>query len=31
VSNPPIAALEMVHTPTRTIRLPRVILLTFFD
>ena len=23
--------LEMVHTPTRTIRLPRVILLTFFD
>jgi hypothetical protein len=29
--NPPTAELEMVHTPTRTIRLPRVILLTFFD
>ena len=31
VSNPPIEKLEMVHTPSRTIRLPRVILLTFFD
>ncbi|MBP6508516.1 MAG: HNH endonuclease [Opitutaceae bacterium] len=30
VSNPPLANLA-VHTPTRTIRLPRVILLTFFD
>jgi 5-methylcytosine-specific restriction endonuclease McrA len=29
--NPPIEELEMVHTPSRTIRLPRVILLTFFD
>lgn len=29
--NPPIAAVETVHTPTRVIRLPRVILLTFFD
>ena len=29
--NPPIVELEMVHTPSRTIRLPRVILLTFFD
>jgi 5-methylcytosine-specific restriction endonuclease McrA len=28
--NPP-RELEAVHTPTRTIRLPRVILLTFFD
>ncbi len=31
ITNPPSAHLEMVHTPTRTIRLPRVILLTFFD
>jgi 5-methylcytosine-specific restriction endonuclease McrA len=31
VSNPPVAALETVHTPNRVIRLPRVILLTFFD
>ena len=31
VSNPPIEELAAVHTPTRTIRLPRVILLTFFD
>jgi len=31
VSNPPREALETVHTPTRTLRLPRVILLTFFD
>src|SRR5204862_6064247 len=31
VSNPPIVELEKVHTPTRVIRLPRVILLTFFD
>jgi 5-methylcytosine-specific restriction endonuclease McrA len=31
VSNPPLAAVESVHTPNRTIRLPRVILLTFFD
>jgi len=30
-SNPPLAALETVHTPTRTLRLPRVILLTYFD
>jgi 5-methylcytosine-specific restriction endonuclease McrA len=30
-SNPPIAELETVRTPSRTIRLPRVILLTFFD
>lgn len=30
-SNPPLAAIETVHTPSRTIRLPRVILLTFFD
>jgi len=29
--NPPIAELELVRTPNRTIRLPRVILLTFFD
>ena len=29
--NPPLTGLESVHTPTRTIRLPRVILLTFFD
>jgi 5-methylcytosine-specific restriction endonuclease McrA len=29
--NPPMAELETVHTPSRTIRLPRVILLTFFD
>lgn len=31
VSNPPLAELETVRTPSRTIRLPRVILLTFFD
>ena len=30
-SNPPQVALETVHTPSRTLRLPRVILLTFFD
>ena len=29
--NPPLDALETVHTVSRTIRLPRVILLTFFD
>jgi 5-methylcytosine-specific restriction endonuclease McrA len=29
--NPPLAELETVRTPTRAIRLPRVILLTFFD
>ena len=29
--NPPLTDLETVHTPSRTIRLPRVILLTFFD
>jgi 5-methylcytosine-specific restriction endonuclease McrA len=29
--NPPLDALETVHTVTRAIRLPRVILLTFFD
>jgi len=30
-SNPPVAAIDTVHTPSRTLRLPRVILLTFFD
>ncbi|MCW5550465.1 MAG: HNH endonuclease [Opitutaceae bacterium] len=30
-SNPPRSEIEAVRTPTRTIRLPRVILLTFFD
>ena len=30
-SNPPVEAMEMVRTPSRLIRLPRVILLTFFD
>jgi 5-methylcytosine-specific restriction endonuclease McrA len=30
-TNPPRVALETVHTPSRTLRLPRVILLTFFD
>jgi len=30
-NNPPLAENEMVHTPTRAIRLPRVILLTLFD
>lgn len=29
--NPPIVEMESVRTPSRTIRLPRVILLTFFD
>ena len=29
--NPPIAEVEMVHTVRHTIRLPRVILLTYFD
>lgn len=29
--NPPLVELESVRTPNRTIRLPRVILLTFFD
>lgn len=29
--NPPVAEVDAVRTPTRTIRLPRVILLTFFD
>jgi 5-methylcytosine-specific restriction endonuclease McrA len=29
--NPPLADLETVHTPSRTIRLPRVILLAYFD
>ncbi len=29
--NPPLELLETVHTPRTTIRLPRVILLTFFD
>ncbi|MBC8011595.1 MAG: HNH endonuclease [Burkholderiales bacterium] len=29
--NPPLEMLETVHTPRTTIRLPRVILLTFFD
>lgn len=29
--NPPLDALETVHTISRSIRLPRVILLTFFD
>ncbi len=31
VSNPPLTEREAVRTPTRTLRLPRVILLTFFD
>jgi 5-methylcytosine-specific restriction endonuclease McrA len=30
-SNPPIEEMQAVHTPNRTIRLPRVILLSFFD
>ncbi len=30
-SNPPVNGFEIVHTPSRAIRLPRVILLTFFD
>ena len=30
-SNPPVEAMEAVHTPNHTIRLPRVILLSFFD
>jgi 5-methylcytosine-specific restriction endonuclease McrA len=30
-NNPPIEELEAVHTPNRIIRLPRVILLSFFD
>ena len=30
-ANPPRGELETVHTPSRVIRLPRVILLTFFD
>ena len=30
-NNPPLVELEMVRTPSRTIRLPRVILLAFFD
>jgi 5-methylcytosine-specific restriction endonuclease McrA len=30
-SNPPISEVETVHTVRHTIRLPRVILLTFFD
>lgn len=30
-SNPPMLDTEAVHTPTRVIRLPRVILLTYFD
>ena len=29
--NPPLNELEAVHTVSRTIRLPRVIMLTFFD
>ncbi len=31
IYNPPLDALETVHTVNRTIRLPRVILLTYFD
>jgi 5-methylcytosine-specific restriction endonuclease McrA len=31
ISNPPLTEAESVRTPSRTIRLPRVILLTFFD
>jgi 5-methylcytosine-specific restriction endonuclease McrA len=31
VSNPPVDLLDMVHTPRTVIRLPRVILLTWFD
>jgi 5-methylcytosine-specific restriction endonuclease McrA len=30
-SNPPVEVLDMVHTPNRLIRMPRVILLSFFD
>ncbi|MGC4073071.1 MAG: HNH endonuclease [Nibricoccus sp.] len=30
-SNPPIEEMQTVHTPNRVIRLPRVILLSFFD
>jgi 5-methylcytosine-specific restriction endonuclease McrA len=30
-ANPPLEHLDTVHTPRTTIRLPRVILLTFFD
>lgn len=30
-SNPPIAEMDIVRTPRTTIRLPRVILLTYFD
>jgi 5-methylcytosine-specific restriction endonuclease McrA len=29
--NPPVEILDMVHTPNRLIRMPRVILLSFFD
>lgn len=29
--NPPLTQVETVHTPSRAIRLPRVILLTYFD
>ena len=31
LDQPPVVELETVHSPTRTIRLTRVILLTFFD
>ncbi len=30
-SNPPLEEMQTVHTPNRVIRLPRVILLSFFD
>jgi len=29
--NPPLGRLEAVHTPSRVVRLPKVILLTYFD
>jgi 5-methylcytosine-specific restriction endonuclease McrA len=31
VHNPPLVAMESVHTPTRVIRLPQVVLLCHFD
>ncbi len=31
VSNPPLDAMDAVHTPSTVVRLPRVILLTVFD
>ncbi|MCC5024226.1 MAG: HNH endonuclease [Candidatus Synoicihabitans palmerolidicus] len=31
VSNPPLDEMDVVHTPRTTVRVPRVILLSFFD